>query len=1146
MRLNLAAAALALLLSSAAQAQTFTGSGFGLIPDGAGPGPANYGAPRDVQFNVSGTSGTVSAVSVAFSAAHTWVGDLKVSLISPQGLAHVLFERTGANSATSGGFNTDLLAANTYTFNDGAVPNWWTAADVLTSIPTTSARTVVAGPITSGLPAVTSLNTAFDTLPANGVWILRFEDGWNGDTGSVANASLTLTMAGVNRTVTKTADTNDGACDADCSLREALTAAQNDDLINFSSLFNTPQNIDLATALPVINRSIAIQGPGAQLLTVRRSFTAASDFRVFDIVASNAVTLSGMTISNGRVSVDNVGGGISSLSQLTLIGVHLTGNSAGSGGGVYLASAGGVFSASTFSANISTNAGGSGGGIFFQGPGALAVVNCTVSGNHSVNSAGGVSNLSVGGNSQMQIINSTVFGNTAVGVPGGIRSTAVGAGSASNVTLRNTIVAGNSPSNFETLVFGGASASIQSQDFNLSDNYNGAFTPLASDITSATPRLAPLALYGGSTPTHALLSGSPALDAGDASGQLLDQRGLSRPVDLVSSTNTADGSDIGAYEAQSEPPVPPSVLYAPAASSTINFPTGAAGIANSSISVTSSGGSGGGAVTVNNCSAPAGFTITNAPIDLTGTPSSQISGAINLSCTRGATVQSGTLSCSEVPNLGNSATRSWTLNCPAADIPNVPPNLTYAPAASSTINYSAAGAAAPIVVTPSGGSGSGISAQTTLGACQISPGGAAFPNTGIAQLSFVGNTTIPQNLNLPNCVPQAGNAVNATLSCPESLGGIPPTTRSWTLSCPAAQAGGLIVTNTSDSGAGSLRQAIIDANNNGPGSDDISFSSLFNTAQTITLSSELVVSSDMTILGPSSALLSVSGNGSVRVLRVDSGIVNITGITFTRGNSGALPGGAIRINGGELTLLGCQITDSRASDGAGILNDGALQLERVLLSGNSTTAANEPNVGAAISSGGTLSVSNTTISGNSAQASTRAAGGILIYGGSASISSSTVTNNSATSGSTRIGGVLQFGGTLTLRSSIVAGNVSNATIPDVGGAMTASFNLIGNAGTATGLSGNNNQVGTGASPLNPLLGLLSNNGGSSLTHALSAGSPALDAGSNVPTRTFDQRGAGFARVVDLAAANASDGADVGALEAQTEPLPELILRNGFE
>ena len=87
------------------------------------------------------------------------------------------------------------------------------------------------------------------------------------------------------------------------------------------------------------------------------------------------------------------------------------------------------------------------------------------------------------------------------------------------------------------------------------------------------------------------------------------------------------------------------------------------------------------------------------------------------------------------------------------------------------------------------------------------------------------------------------------------------------------------------------------------------------------------------------------------------------------------------------------------------------------------------------------------------------------------------------------------------------------------------------------LAGTGDQSGTGASPLNPLLGPLANNGGSTRTHALLGGSPAIDKGSNSGSGvTTDQRGS--TRVVDLATvANASggDGTDIGAYEAQTDP-----------
>ena len=58
-------------------------------------------------------------------------------------------------------------------------------------------------------------------MPANGTWILRFEDGVAGETGQVTAAMLTLTLSGGNQIVTKAEDSNDGMCNADCSLLTA-------------------------------------------------------------------------------------------------------------------------------------------------------------------------------------------------------------------------------------------------------------------------------------------------------------------------------------------------------------------------------------------------------------------------------------------------------------------------------------------------------------------------------------------------------------------------------------------------------------------------------------------------------------------------------------------------------------------------------------------------------------------------------------------------------------------------------------------------------------------------------------------------------------------------------------------------------------
>jgi len=239
----------------------------------------------------------------------------------------------------------------------------------------------------------------------------------------------------------------------------------------------------------------------------------------------------------------------------------------------------------------------------------------------------------------------------------------------------------------------------------------------------------------------------------------------------------------------------PTVAYVPVPTTIINFPMGAAGTAAFNIGVASAGGTAPGSVTVNGCSATAGFTISNGPINLVGTPASQISGSINLACTRGGAVQNGTLTCSETSTPGAAVVRSWPLVCPVAAAGNVPPTLTLNPIAGSTITYIGAGTGGPIVVTPSGGSGAGAAATTTFGACTITGGGAAFPTTNIAQLSFVGASVTPQNLVLPNCVPQAA-AVNATLTCPETAGGGAAVNRVFTLTCPAAAVGNVPPTIT--------------------------------------------------------------------------------------------------------------------------------------------------------------------------------------------------------------------------------------------------------------------------------------------------------------------------------------------------------------
>ena len=495
-------------------------------------------SPYSSNISVSGVSAfTHHEVSLnGFS--HAFTDDVDVLLVGPQGQRAILMSDTGGSDAVSnltltfsqsaGAPIPDATAPSTGTFRPANHD-----AGIADDFPAPGPGTVTDEPADLA---------AFTGSDPNGLWNLFVVDDASGDAGSIANGwTLTFTVPQV-FTVTKTADSNDGACDADCSLREAITAAQDGDLINFSTLFNTPRTIDLLTALPDVNRSISVQGPGANLLTVRRDFNATAAFRIFNIPGGvdNGVSLSAITIAGGR-SQDSDAGGIVSFSDLRLTNVHVTGNQGGNGGGINFAYANGVFANCTISNNQATF---QGGGLQFVGDGGhtLRLINSTVSGNRSGNLAGGIEHVGFSGSSRLEITNSTIANNFAPNVIGGIETFAIGAGSTATTTLRNTIVSGNSPNNLAAGSSSGGAATFQTLGFNLSNDSfaGGGFAPLGSDVNSPTPRLAPLALYGGQTPTHALLHASPAINAGNASGQASDQRGVARVF--------GGAADIGAVE----------------------------------------------------------------------------------------------------------------------------------------------------------------------------------------------------------------------------------------------------------------------------------------------------------------------------------------------------------------------------------------------------------------------------------------------------------------------------------------------------------------------------------------------------------------------------------------------------------------------
>jgi predicted outer membrane repeat protein len=293
-------------------------------------------------------------------------------------------------------------------------------------------------------------------------------------------------------------------------------------------------------------------------------------------------TGSKLTVTNGLFS-NNVahanGGGISNFgtagSNLTVTGATFSGNSAHDfGGGLYNYAQGGT--AAILRCALSMNSANNGGGIWnefepltvdsttFFGNSAtslggaisnkysvITIRNSTFSGNAATSGYGGGGAIDNGGvyttAGTVSLINCTLSGNSG-GRGGGVFNTNVGL-----VNIHNTIIAGNTASTSGPDLSG----AITSEDYNLIQDTNGCTITgsTAHNITGMAANLGPLQDNDGPTFTRALLSGSPAIDAGDNSvlgppvSLVTDQRGFNRKA--------GSAVDIGAFEFGSTMSTPP-------------------------------------------------------------------------------------------------------------------------------------------------------------------------------------------------------------------------------------------------------------------------------------------------------------------------------------------------------------------------------------------------------------------------------------------------------------------------------------------------------------------------------------------------------------------------------------------------------------
>jgi Ca2+-binding RTX toxin-like protein len=337
-----------------------------------------------------------------------------------------------------------------------------------------------------------------------------------------------------------------------------------------------------------------------------------------------------------------------------------------------------------------------------------------------------------------------------------------------------------------------------------------------------------------------------------------------------------------------------------------------------------------------------------------------------------------------------------------------------------------------------------------------------------------------------------------------------------------ARAADFTVTNLSDAGSGSLRQALADATASAA-SDRVLFAPGLTGTITLT-SAELDVTNGTEIIGPGADRLTVSGGGQFRVLHGSGPMptISISGLTVADGMANG--GGAGIASNGPLTLSGLVVRNNRAGGaGGGIANLGDLTIRDSTITANTTTGGG--GGGVSVTSGG-ITIERSTLSGNTATGSN---GGGISHGTGGSepltITDSTVAGNT----SDMSGGGVFFASVARLTNTVVADN-SAPSRPDIDGMnmvnpdARATFSLIeqlGGAPVAVDPS-----VLTG---VDPKLAPLAANGGPTPTQALAADSPALDKGSS--GAATDQRG--FPRPFDLSAiplASGGNSADIGAYE----------------
>ena len=350
---------------------------------------------------------------------------------------------------------------------------------------------------------------------------------YNFATGGSDGASMTVANSIISNNAGEGAINwlpSDGDGCACMTITDSVVSNNTDGIFNIGDAFPGAARLTLVNSNVSDNNhgginNIANGGSGGSAIATIVSTTVSGN-SAGGVLITAGVGSAEVTITNSTISGNSTYGGIKAVNFFPLSG----------------AAANLSVANSTISGNSAPD---SGGGIYANALGDFSIVNSTISGNSAGTSGGGIYNSA----SSLNVANSTITGNSAA-FGGGIYNDGqfgVSAVEISNTILNVGALGANIFNNFGT---------VTSHGYNLSSDDGGGYLTGPGDQINTDPLLSPLQNNGGPTFTHALLPGSPAIDAGDPNftpPPFNDQRGC--PFDRVFNGRI----DMGSFETQPTP-----------------------------------------------------------------------------------------------------------------------------------------------------------------------------------------------------------------------------------------------------------------------------------------------------------------------------------------------------------------------------------------------------------------------------------------------------------------------------------------------------------------------------------------------------------------------------------------------------------------